>query len=204
MARNQRSNIKEAQSRKTTSEQGTVYRHRNEDVFVPDGYLAVGRITAAHSLRGEIRVEPHTDFPERFEIGNILYVGSDLFEAEIEQVRPHKHMMLFKLAGINNRNEAESLRGQWLFVAEEDAIALEEDTYWVHEIIGMSVQTEEGQVLGTITDVLYTGANDVYVLQPDNPEIGTGELLLPAIADVIQHVDPKAQRMIVRLLPGLI
>ncbi|HRW05433.1 MAG TPA: ribosome maturation factor RimM [Caldilineaceae bacterium] len=182
----------------------TIYRHRNEQVVVPDGYIAVGRITAAHSLRGELRVEPHTDFPERFAPGVVLFVGTSLHEATIEQARPHKQMMLLKLAGVDNRNDAESLRGEWLFVAEEDAILLDEDTYWVHDIIGMTVQTEEGQLLGTITDVLYTGANDVYVLQREDSSDGTDELLLPAIADVVQRVEPDEQRMTVRLLPGLL
>lgn len=188
---------------KAPKQQGALYRHRNENVLVPEGYLAVGRITAAHSLRGEVRVESHTDFPERFEPGLTLFVGSSLYEATVESARPHKQMLLLKLAGVDNRNDAESLRGQWLFVAEEDAIPLEEDTYWVHEIIGMRVETEEGEFLGTVTDVLHTGANDVYILQRAG-SANEEELLLPAIADVIQRVDVHEQRMVVRLLPGLL
>jgi len=185
-------------------QQGTIYYHRNERVLVPDGYFAIGRITSPHSLRGEVRVEPHTDFPERFGPGLTIFVGTELQEVSIERARPHKQMMLLKLVGVDDRSDAESLRGQWLFIAEEDTVSLEEDTYWVHEIIGMTVETDEGEVLGTITDVLYTGANDVYVLQQRNGGGASSELLLPAIADVVQRVEPEKQRMIVHLLPGLL
>ena len=128
----------------------------------------------------------------------------DLSEMEIQFARPHKKMMLVKLAGINNRNAAEALRDKWLFVAEEDAVELEDDTYWVHDIIGMTVQTEEEEVLGVITDVLFTGANDVYIIDGRDVATSPRELLLPAIADVVQRVEPDKQRMTVRLLPGLI
>ncbi len=195
-------------SRKQPKEQaasgGTTYQHRNEAVFVPDGYIAIGRVTAAHSLQGEVRVELHTDFPERFTAGVTIFIGSDLQETTIKAARPHKQVMLVKLAGVNNRNSAELLRGQWLFVREADAVLLDEDTFWVHEIIGMTVQTEEGEELGVISDVLFTGANDVYVLQGNDAEGNPRELLLPAIADVVQRVDPEQQRMIVHLLPGLL
>jgi 16S rRNA processing protein RimM len=183
---------------------GTTYQHRNEAVFIPDGYIAIGRVTAAHSLQGEVRVELHTDFPERFTAGVTIFIGSDLQETAIDAARPHKQIMLVKLVGVNNRNSAELLRGQWLFVREADAVPLDEDTFWVHEIIGMTVQTEEGEELGVISDVLFTGANDVYVLQGNDAEGNPREVLLPAIADVVQRVDPEQQRMIVHLLPGLL
>lgn len=188
---------------KSRAAEGT-YQHRNETVVVPDGYIAIGRITAAHNLRGEVRVELHTDFPERFAKGVKIFVGSDLHETSIETARPHKLMLLVKIAGINSRTDAEQLRGQWLFVHESNAVPLDEDTFWVHEIIGMKVQTEEGEVLGQISDVIFTGANDVYVLQGNDSEGKPREVLLPAIEDVIKQVDREQQLMIVHLLPGLL
>ncbi|MEZ4613903.1 MAG: ribosome maturation factor RimM [Caldilineaceae bacterium] len=182
----------------------TTYQHRNQPVIVPDGYVAIGRITAPHSLSGEVRVELHTDFPERFEEGLSVFIGTDLQEATVDQARPHKQMMLLKLAGVNDRNQAERLRDQWLFIAEEDTVLLDEDTYWVHDIIGLTVQTESGDILGVITDVLFTGANDVYILDGTDDAGNRRELLLPAIADVVQRVEPELQRMTVRLLPGLL
>ncbi|MCB0100131.1 MAG: ribosome maturation factor RimM [Caldilineaceae bacterium] len=181
-----------------------IYQHRNERVFIPDGYLAIGRITAPHSLQGEVRVELHTDFPERFAEGINVYVGNGLTEMVVEAARPHKQMMLVKLSGITNRTVAETLRGQWIFVHEADAVALEEDTFWVHDIIGMTVQTEAGEKLGVVSDIIFTGANDVYVVQGTDDEGNPREVLLPAIADVVQHVDPEEQLMTVHLLPGLL
>ena len=91
------------------------------------------------------------------------------------------------------------MRNQWLFVPESEAVELEADSYWVHDIIGLQVQTENGEPLGAVTDVLFTGANEVYVVQESNGN----ELLLPAIADVVQKVDLAAGAITVRLLPGM-
>lgn len=187
--------------RAPTTLAGQTYYHRNEAVFVPDGYLAIGRITTAHALQGEVRVELHTDFPERFAPATTIYVGETLLATKIEYARPHKEQLLVKLIGTNTRNEAEALRGQWLFVPETEAIALEEDTYWVHDIVGMHVQTENGEALGVVSEVLFTGANEVYVIKRADD---TPELLLPAIADVIQNVDLEAKHITVRLLPGML
>jgi 16S rRNA processing protein RimM len=94
------------------------------------------------------------------------------------------------------------LRGYWLFVDEEEAVELEEGTFFVHDILGLSVHTEEGALLGAVADVLFTGANEVYVVQ--GKDLPQGEVLLPAIEDVIRAVDLEAGRMTVRLLPGLL
>ena len=178
---------------------GQLYYHRNEAVMVPDGYLAIGRIATAHGIRGEVRVELYTDFPDRFAPNIVIYLGEDLSPATIEYARPHKLQMLVKLVGIKTRDEAETLRGLWIFVPEDEAVELEADTYWVHDIVGLQAETETGEILGRISDVLFTGANEVYVIQD-----ATGaELLIPAIADVIQQIDLVAQRMVVRLLPGM-
>lgn len=184
-----------------TAPANQTYYHRNEAVVVPAGYLAVGRITTAHGIRGEVRVELHTDFPERFAPEVTLYVGEALVETTIMYARPHKQQLLVKLVDVDSRDDAEALRGQWLFIPEDEAVELEPDTYWVHDIIGLYVYTEAGQPLGVISEVLFTGANEVYVIQ----RADTGaELLLPAIADVVQNVELDHKRMTVRLLPGML
>lgn len=183
----------------SSAPRGQLYYHRNEAVLVPDGYLAIGRIATAHGVRGEVRVELYTDFPERFAPQTDIYMGEALTPATIEYARPHKLQMLVKLVDVETRDEAEELRGQWLFVPEEEAVALEADTYWVHDIIGLQAATEAGEVLGRISEVLFTGANEVYVIQ----DADGAELLVPAIADVIQQVDLAAKRITVRLLPGM-
>ncbi len=169
--------------------------------FVPEGYLAVGRIVGVHGMGGEIKVEPFTDFPERFDAGNVLLLGDDLDEITILSSRPHKSNMLVKVANLGNRNDAELLRGRWLFVPEDEAAQLEADSYWVHDLLGMEVVTDDGAVLGTIYDILFTGANEVYVVRsPDSPN----EVLLPAIDDVVRAVDVAGRRMMVHLLPGMV
>lgn len=184
----------------TTAPANQVYYHRNQAVTIPNGYIAIGRITTVHGIRGEVRVELHTDFPDRFAPDIVIYMGEALTEFTIEAARPHKEQILVKLDGVDTRNEGELLRGQWIFIPEDEAVALEADTYWVHDIIGLHVQTEDGEELGVVDDVLFTGANEVYVVKSPG---GGSELLLPATDEVMQSVDLDAHHIIVRLLPGM-
>jgi 16S rRNA processing protein RimM len=182
----------------------SVYTHRNRTVNVPDGYLAVGYVGGVHGLKGELRVELYTDFPERFAPGIALYAGDDLRGITVLGARPHKGQILLTLENVASREAAEAWRGVWLFVKEDEAVKLDADVYWVHDIIGLEVETTDGQRLGVISDVLFTGANEVYVVQP-LPTVNNGrELLLPAIAEVVQAVNLAANLMVVQLLPGLL
>lgn len=177
---------------------------RNQPVMVPAGCIAVGHIIGVHGLRGEVKVELYTDFPERFVPGAVLMVGDDLDEETIEQVREHKSNLLVKFAGCTNRTDAEALRNRWLFVDEADAAQLEEGVYWIHDIIGLEVFTEQGEAVGRITDVLATGSNDVYVVAPIGAFNRGREVLLPALDDVILTVALEQGRMTVRLPDGLL
>ncbi len=179
------------------------YMQRNRPVHIPAGHFAVGQIVGVHGLRGELKVESHTDFPERFAPGETLLVGYDLQEIELLSVRPHKGKLLMCVAGIQDRSAAERLRGQWLFVREEDVKELDKDTYWVHDIVGLEVITEDGRKLGIIKEVLFTGANEVYVIAALSTVNRGRDILLPAIADVVQSVDIEKGIMVVRLMPGL-
>ena len=186
------------------SQQADVYYVRNQAVVVPPGYLAVGQIVGAHGLNGELKVEAYSDFPDRFAPGATLYLGEDLEEVQVATVRPHKTHLLVNLDEIGDRNEAEDVRGLWLYVPEADAAELEEGQYWIHDIIGLQVVTVDGVQVGKITDVMATGANDVYVVRPAGDINGGRDVLLPAIADVVEQVDLQNGLMIVRLLEGLI
>jgi len=178
------------------------YMHRNRRVRVPAGYMAVGRVIAAHHLHGDVKIELHTDFPDRFAPGALLYLGTDLVEAHVEQARPHQNQMLVRFAGVTDRTQAEELRGLWVFIPDDEAKSLEADTYFIHDIIGLSVQSADGKLIGVVQDVLATGANDVYVIAtPDEPP---REVLIPAIADVVQRVDLEQGIIIVTPLPGLL
>ncbi len=169
--------------------------------IAPEGYIAVGRIVGVHGMRGEVKVELYTDFPERFDEGAVLQMGDDLVEVTVLSSRPHKGNMLLMLSALHHRNEAELLRGQWLYVHEDEAATLDENSYWVHDILGMEVVSDEGEQLGTVFDVLFTGANEVYIVRAHD---GSREILLPATDEVVRVVDVEARRMTVHLIPGLL
>jgi 16S rRNA processing protein RimM len=163
--------------------------------------MAVGRIAGAHGIRGEVKVESLTDYPERFRSGSRLYLGSE-HEARPVQVtgsRPHQSFMLLKLDVTPDRSAAEQLVGQYLLIAEEDAMPLGEHENYAHDLLGLNVETPAGRVLGKLTDILSTGANDVYIATgPDGKEI-----LIPALRQVVLTVDLPGQRMVVELPEGL-
>jgi 16S rRNA processing protein RimM len=181
-----------------------VYYVRNQTVVVPAGYIAVGQVIGVHGLRGEIKVEMYTDYPERFAPGVVLYLGETLDEVTLQVVRPHKGHLLIKCAEIDGRQAAEDCRGLWFYVPAAEAAQLEEGSYWIHDIIGLSVVTTDGVRLGEITDVLATGANDVYVVRPEEGVNQGRDVLIPAIADVVMGVDLAQRVMTVRLLDGLV
>ncbi|MCA9916757.1 MAG: 16S rRNA processing protein RimM [Anaerolineales bacterium] len=162
--------------------------------------IVIGEITKPHGVRGEVRVKPHTDEPVRFTWLEQVYVGAENPRLmAVEQARLHQGMILLKFTDISDRFTAESLRGEWLMVSEEEALPLEEGEYFLFELEGLTVLTTDGETLGTLTSIIETGANNVFVVQGDR-----GELLLPDIADVVQEIDFENGRMLVTLLPGLL
>lgn len=163
-------------------------------------FLAVGRIVRPHGVNGEVRVELLTDNPERFEWLDAVYVGEKSPRlVTIDSVRYHQNAVLLKLSGYPSRTEAEELRGELLLVPESEAVPLEDDEYFLHQIIGIEVVTEEGNNLGRLTEILETGANNVFVVK------GSGrEVLIPDIPDVIKVVDLENNRLVIHALPGLI
>jgi 16S rRNA processing protein RimM len=188
--------------RQPTGRRLETFLHRNQRVAIPEGYIAVGLITTPHGLRGEVKVELHTDFPERFAPDVVVYLGPELVKTTITAARPHQGQYLLQFRGVDDRTQADALRGVWIFIPEEDAVDLDEDTYFVHDIIGLSVQTASGDLLGTVEQVLFTGANDVYVVA--TPGEKSREILLPAIDDVIKQVDLENGILVVEILPGLL
>ncbi|MCD8052530.1 MAG: ribosome maturation factor RimM [Lachnospiraceae bacterium] len=164
-------------------------------------FFQVGIYTNTHGVRGEIKVFPTTDDPRRFRRLKqvILRTPKQDMALEIESVRFSKQMVLLKFKGIDNINDIERYKGSGLFVPREQAVPLKKDEYYIADLIGITVFTDEGQELGTLSEVLQTGANDVYVVQT-----GERELLLPAIADCVQSVDVEAGHMVVHLMEGLL
>ena len=161
----------------------------------------VGVITAPHGLRGEVKVYPTTDDPSRFKILKELILKEKRSERvlRVRSVKFFKQFVILGFEGLNRIEDVESLRRCPLLVERKDAIPLEEDEYYIADLIGMRVVDEEEQELGELTDVLETGANDVYVIKkPDG-----SELLLPAISQCILHVDVEEGFMRVHVLEGL-
>lgn len=166
-------------------------------------YLAIGQVVRAHGVRGEISVVVLTDFPERFETTEWVYLGNE-FEAEpyrLKKYRWHNKHILLTLDGVSDRTRAEQLKEQLVQVPIEEAIALPEGSYYLYQLIGLQVVTTEGKTLGTIADILETKANDVYVVTTEDSE---QELLLPGIPEVIKSVDIEKGQVTVELIEGLI
>lgn len=167
-----------------------------------ENFLKAGVISSTHGVRGEVKVFPTTGEPERFRTLKKVYLdtGRERIRLEIAGVKFFKQFAILKFRGIDNINEIERYRGCSLWVEREDAVPLEEDEYYIGDLIGMEVFTEDGNKFGVLKDVMETGANDVYIV--DTPE--HGEILVPAIHDCILDVDIEEKKMKIHLLPGLI
>jgi 16S rRNA processing protein RimM len=162
-------------------------------------FLVIGRVLKPHGVRGEVRVTPLTELPERFTWLEQVYLGEvDPQPVTVETVRMHQNVVLLKLAGYDDRDAAQALRGVWLQVPEEEALPLEEGEYYLYQLVDLAVFTNDGQHLGVLVDVIETGANNVFVVRGEQ-----GERLLPDIADVVQEIDFENGRMTVQLLPGM-
>lgn len=166
-----------------------------------EDYFRVGVIANTHGIRGEVKVFPTTEDPSRFkgmkEI--ILDTGKEKKELEVASVRFFKNMVILKFKGIDNINDMEPYKGMDLLVTRENAIPLKEGEYYIADIIGATVVTEDGAEFGILKDVLTTGANDVYVVEHENREV-----LLPVIPDCVLKRDMEQKVVTVRLMKGLL
>ena len=163
--------------------------------------LRVGVITSPHGERGEDKVFPTTDDPARFKTLKqvVLDTGKETISLEIEHVKFFKNMVILKFKGYDNINDIEKYRSKDLLIRREQAVELEEDEYFIADLIGLAVVTDAGEALGTVKDVMETGANDVYIVEMKDGR----ELLLPAIGDCILDVNLDEGRMTVHVLDGL-
>ncbi len=164
-------------------------------------FLQVGVISSTHGIRGEVKVFPTTDDPVRFKkLKNVLLdTGREQLELEVQSVKFFKQFVIVKFKGIDNINDIEMYKGKSLLIPREDAVALGKDEYYIADLIGMEVFTEEGR-FGVLKDVMETGANEVYIIASDEH----GEVLVPAIRQCILDVDIKEKKMKIHLMEGLI
>jgi 16S rRNA processing protein RimM len=162
-------------------------------------WVAVGRITRTHGVKGEVAVLPLSDVGSRFEAGSTLFLEErEDRPLTVMASRPHQQRLLVAFRGVQDRTSAEALRGRYLFVPASSAPHLPEGEYWAHDLVGCDVLTEEGRSLGRIREVLHTQANDVWVA-----EGAAGEVLIPALKEVVREVDVAGRRVVVREIPGL-
>lgn len=164
--------------------------------------LQVGVITQTHGVRGEVKVFPTTDDVNRFKKLKqvILDTGKETMSLEIQSVKFFKQFVILKFKGIDNINDIEKYKRCSIYVTREHAVPLEEDEYFIADMIGMEVCTEDGNIFGTLKDVIETGANDVYVIESAEH----GEVLVPAIKECIRSVDIEKGQMMIHLMDGLI
>lgn len=162
----------------------------------------VGVISSTHGIRGEVKVFPTTDDAERFKKLEqvILDTGKEHMVLEVQGVKFFKKFVILKFKGIDNINEIEKYKGKPLLIERKDAVKLQKDEYFIVDMIGMRVETEEDKEFGTLTDVMQTGANDVYVIEMKDGK----EVLVPAIKQCIINIDQKQHVMKIHLLDGLL
>lgn len=166
-------------------------------------YLTVGEIVNTHGIRGEVKVFPRTDFSEqRFVKGNKLLIEfqGELIESTIHTARQHKNVYIILLDGYQNINEVEKFKGCLVMVPASDKIELDTDEYYVFEIVGCSVVTDQGEEIGTITEVLKPGANDVWVAERKNKQ----PVYIPVIDDVVLKVDIKDKIIVIDPMEGML
>ena len=164
--------------------------------------LQVGVISSTHGVRGEVKVFPTTDDVKRFKKLKkvILDTGKEQLPLEIEGVKFFKQFVILKFRGIDNINDIEKYKGKRLLVDREHAVKLKKDEYFIADMIGMHVFTEDGAEFGTLRDVMETGANDVYIIEMSDGK----EVLVPAIKQCILDVDIENRKMVIHLLEGLV
>ena len=163
-------------------------------------FLIVGFIRRPHGLHGEMIMDVHTDFPERLRAGTKILVGEEHKPMTIASARPHGTGMLIGLRGLTTPDLAGQLRNTWVYVPAKDRPPLPDGKLYQHQILGLRVVTDDGRELGKLTEIIVTGANDVYVVKAEDGK----EVLLPAIPDVILGYDLPNGEIKVHLIEGLL
>lgn len=168
----------------------------------PGEWVAIGEIVGSFGVRGEMKVAPLTDFPERFAHTSTVYIGDAHTPYRVSRAQPHKHQQIrLQLAGVDDLTAAERLHGLRLWIPVAELTPLPADQYYLHDLVGLRVRHVNGQDLGVIADVVTAGGNDLFVVRGGAP---SGEdVLLPAVKAFIKMVDISAGVIVVDPVPGL-
>lgn len=167
-----------------------------------EDFLQIGVISSTHGIKGEVKVYPTTDDVNRFKKLKEVYLdtGKEKLTLHPESVKFFKQFVILKFKEFNNINEIEQYRNKSLLVDRQNAVKLRKDEYFIADLIGLKVMTDEGARLGVLKDVLQTGANDVYIVETQEGK----EVLLPAIKECVLKVDMEAGEVLVHVMPGLL
>jgi 16S rRNA processing protein RimM len=172
----------------------------NNDAASDDAWAQVGEILGIFGVRGELKVRPLSDFPERFAVGATLYLGEQHEPHTITSARLRPGSHILALSGIESANDAERLRGKRLAVPADALAPLGADQFYQHDILGLRVEHVNGATLGVVVDIINAGPTDIYVVR--NEATGA-EHMLPAVKEFIRQVDMTARVMRVEPIPGL-
>ena len=166
-----------------------------------EDFFRVGVIANTHGIRGEVKIFPTTDDVKRFDYLKEAYIDAvkEKIKVEVSNVRYFKNLVIVKFKGIDNINDIERYKGKDLLVTRENALPLEEGEYYLADIIGANVYTEDGNLFGSLEDVIETGANLVYSVQHEGKEV-----LLPVIDDCVKEVNVEEKKVIVHIMKGLL
>jgi 16S rRNA processing protein RimM len=162
-------------------------------------FLLIGRVLGSTGHQGAIRVELLTDFPDNVLRQKTLHVGEELRPYAVETLRVDGNVATVKLAGVDDMATAMALRRAEVSIPRQAAQPLAEGEYFWHDVVGLTVVTDEGQTIGRVTSILRTGANDVYVVATDQ-----GEVLIPVIEQVIVEISPERDLIVIKPMPGLL
>jgi 16S rRNA processing protein RimM len=163
-------------------------------------FLAIGKLRHAHGVHGEMLMEIYTDFPERLQPGAILYLLQAAVQLRLIKRRQHREGLLMTFEGYTTPEEVGQFRNQVVYVRSEDCLPLEDGEYYHHQLIGLRAVTSTGELIGTVTEILETGATDVLVILPESGP----EVLIPMAASFIHEIDLEKREITVHPIPGML
>jgi len=167
-----------------------------------DEFITIGKVVSTQGNKGEVKVLPLTDSTDRFKSLETVFLrnSNSRTTLNIEKIRIKENMVILKLKDIENIQEAKMIVGSFLEVERENAVKLPKDTYFVFEIIGLEVYTENNIFLGKVENVISTGSNDVYMVKGKNKK----EFSIPAIREVVKNINLEKKRITIKMVDGLI
>ena len=172
----------------------------NKVISVQEELVNIGRVVATQGNKGEVRVIPLTDFPDRFQSLKKIYLiqkGKEPLTIEIEKAWHHRGFVILKIKGYDSISQAEELKDSFTAISEEERIKLKRGEYYIDDLIGLEVESEQGERLGKVVDVIKNPGNDIYVVKNGK------ELWIPATKEVVKKIDLKNKKMIIHMIEGL-